>query len=241
MNIYGARYSIPPAVVPPMWTDIHKAGIVLVEWWPCRTRPLMIEATYPGGRVKMLRIENPEPGMRIDLRAEDGAIPDVLLYDADPTVAPLESYETRIVDFDSDEMIVSTHHDHTQLLPLGVARIVNGAAYGVHSTFVAWRSGLLEFVYECSAEPTALRLRVSGRMTGGLGKSYYHSFGAAYRTNSPDTLRGYLTAQPRIAADVTQGAYVIAGIPYRVEILHGAAAPLDIGLDVHITPHPFIS
>lgn len=238
MRIVESIFNVPPLATPggPLIPPCSCA-LLLVERWPVRDHRLHLHLSYPpNGRAKDLVIENPEPGMRLDLRGVDGSIPSVLIETWPPATPPCQSYTLALGIQDDIEGVIVTHHDHVQLLPLGVVRIANGA-WGAHATFIAWRSGQVHFVFECSAEPNTFDMRLSGRMTGGMGENYYHSFGTQYRTSSPDTLRGYITPQPRVAAGVTHGGYVISGVPYRLEIRHGAAAPLDIRVDAVITPH----
>lgn len=237
MRILTQTFHVPPLATPGGRWEECQAAFISIEAWPYRGHNLFLQCSYPSlGTILEHVIADPEPGMRFDLRGEDGTAPSVRIESYPKLPAPTQSYENKIAIFEDIRDIVVTHSDHIQFMALGKVSIP-AAGWNVHSTFTAWRSGQIGLVVECSAEPTALSFRLSGRMTGGMGESYYHSTGTQYRTSSPDTLRGYITPQPRVTDPITHGGYVIAGIPYRLEFKTAAVGAVDISADVYITPH----
>lgn len=238
MRILEHEHNAPPAPAIPPQIYEGRAAFIAVEWWPNREHRLEIDLNYYeiDGRVtsETLRIANPEPGMVLDVRNETGAPANAVIRQEVGTNL-LTSWRTRLVVYEATCPAISTHSEHSQALPLGTVKIPNGAAYTAHSTFYAYRTGYLAFVYDSAGvNPGTCFFRVSALQLTGVPLLFYHGIGQVYTTSSPAVSRGHVTEQPRVAAAITQHGHVMAGIPYRLEINHNQGAPIDFTVDALI-------
>jgi hypothetical protein len=219
-------------VLPPerLWTG--EASLIQIEWWPNRGQQLVI--SFLSGSSDKFTVDNPEPGMRFDVRDANGN-PRRIAIEV-PYATLITAYSVGLLVLDAPEPIAfsSQEKQEAQWANIGRAvRIPTGAGGGVLADFVAWRSGALRLRYLASVSPVTLTANLYARDQAGVGALYIISSEVlSMPAAGLDKVEQHLMR----GAATSQVCHVEAGGHYRITLAQGTLGNVDFDADLCILP-----